>query len=102
MEQAVREKERLYKRNLADTTALKISEKQILKSKANLRALFDHTDTAYILVNDALKVVSYNRPAEKLREKFGNSQLSVGGDAMDYFPVNRKSEIAPILPFHLY
>ena len=70
MEKAIREKERLYKRNLADTTALKISEKQILESKANLRALFDHTDTAYILFNDSLKVVSYNLPAEKLRERF--------------------------------
>jgi PAS domain S-box-containing protein len=97
MEQAVREKERLYKRNLADTTALKISEKQILKSKANLRALFDHTETAYLLVNDDLRVVSYNRPAEKLREKFGQSEIVIGGDVMDYFPAVRKSEINHII-----
>lgn len=97
MEQAVREKERLYKRNLADTTALKISEKQILKSKANLRALFDHTDTAYILVNDALKIISYNVPAQKLREKFGHTELAIGGDALDYFPASRKSEISNII-----
>lgn len=97
MDQAIRDKERLYKRNLADTTALKISEKQILKSKANLRALFDHTETAYLLVNDKLKVVSYNLPAEKLREKFGYNAFKIGADVMDYFPAVRKSEISVII-----
>lgn len=97
MHQAIREKERLYKQNLADTTALKISEKQIRKSKANLRTLFDHTDTAYILVSDKLKIVSYNLPAQKLREDFRHSGLIAGGDALDYFPDHRKAEIAKII-----
>jgi len=97
MEQAIRERERLYKRNLADTTALKISEKQILKSKANLRALFDHTDTAYLLVSDQLKVISYNLAAEKVQQKFGGTKFAVGAEIMDYFPLARKTEIAAIV-----
>jgi PAS domain S-box-containing protein len=97
MEHAIREKERLYKRNLADTTALKISEKQILKSKANLRALFDHTETAYILVSEDLKIISFNLPAQKLRENFGHSKLVAGNNAMDYFPVHRRTEIANVI-----
>jgi len=97
MEQALREKERLYKRNLADTTALKISEKQMMKSKANLRTLFDHTETAYIMVNEDLKVISYNLPALRITEIYANPAPSVGGNILDYFPVQRRTEIINII-----
>lgn len=97
MRQAIREKERLYKRNLADTTALKMGEKQILKSKANLRTLFNHTETAYLLVGDDLRVISYNLPAERLMTYFGSNELAEGADVMGYFPPQRHSEISAII-----
>ncbi|WP_158798527.1 ATP-binding protein [Pedobacter sp. L105] len=97
MEQALREKERLYKRNLADTTALKISEKQMMKSKANLRTLFDHTDTAYFMVNDDFKVISYNLPALRMTEEFSQPTLAVGSHILDFFPAQRKPEIINII-----
>lgn len=97
MEQALREKERLYKRNLADTTALRISEKQMMKSKANLRTLFDHTETAYIMVNEDMKVISYNLPALRITESLSNPAPSVGSNIMDSFPAERRPEINRII-----
>lgn len=97
MQQALREKERLYKQNLADTTALKVSEKQMLKVKANLRTLFDHTETAYILFNEDLKVASFNLPAQKLRQSFGFEEVQTGCDVLDYFPAYRRTDISKIV-----
>lgn len=97
MEQVQREKERLYKRSLADTTSLKINEKQILKSKKNLLTLFDHIDVAHILVNNKLKVISYNLPAKQLTENWENLEPAVGTHILDYFPAPRKQEIHKII-----
>lgn len=97
MEQAKREKERLYKRTLADTTALKINEKQILRSKANLLTLFDHIDVAHILVNNKLKVLSYNLPAKQLTKSWENLEPEIGKNILDYFPVSRKHEVNKII-----
>jgi PAS domain S-box-containing protein len=93
MEQAKREKERLYKQTLADTTELKVNEKQILRSKANLLTLFDHIDVAHILVNNKLKVLSYNLPAKQLTESWDNLEPEIGKNILDYFPPSRRQEV---------
>jgi len=97
LEQATREKERLYKRNLADTTALKIREKHVFRSKESLSVLFDHSETAYVMASEDLKVIFFNLPAQKLTENFRNPPMAAGCDIMSYFPVHRKPDIAGII-----
>lgn len=65
-------------------------EKERRASEANLRTIFDNTDTAYILFSPQQQVVSFNNQADIFgRELFGK-ELKVGAYTHEYFNSKRQ------------
>jgi len=89
-----------YKGSLAmvtDITERKHQEELLQRSEANLRTIFDHADSSYILLDAELKVVSFNSVAETVVMQQNNMQLAEGGFMMDYFSPQRQHIIKDIV-----
>ncbi len=66
-----------------------IDEEALKKSEANLRTIFDNTDTAYILFDAGLHIVSFNAMAQKYSEEQNKKSLVVNKFVKDYFSDER-------------
>ena len=66
-----------------------IDEEALKKSEANLRTIFDNTDTAYILFDSGLHIVSFNALAQKYSEEQNKVSLVVNKFIKDYFSDER-------------
>ena len=55
------------------------------KSEANLRSIFENTDTAYVLLDLSLKVVSFNGQAHKFSLEHLDKPIAEGEEAVSYF-----------------
>jgi PAS domain S-box-containing protein len=78
-----------YKGSLAmitDITQRKQDEEALKISEANLRTLFNNTDSSYILLNDQLEIVSFNGLAQTYSETVNNKLLEINKPIKDYFP----------------
>jgi len=81
-----------YKGALAmvtDITQRKMDEDAVKKSEANLRTVFDNTDTAYVLFNTELTIISFNALAQKFSEEINRKSLEVNCLIKDYFTEER-------------
>ena len=81
-----------YKGALAmvtDITDRKADEESLKKSEANLRTIFDNTDTAYILIDTKLKIVSFNMLAQKFSEQNNDLSLEINKHIKNYFQPGR-------------
>jgi len=67
----------------------KIDEEALKKSEANLRTIFDNTDTAYLLIDAELHIVSFNALAQKYSEEQNKKSLVVNRFIKDYFVEER-------------
>ena len=56
---------------------------------ANLRAIFENTDTAYVLFNTDFVIMSFNYLAQKYSEEQNDQTLVVGKSVRDYFSAER-------------
>lgn len=74
---------------VTDVTQRKHDEDALRKSEANLRAIFENTDSAYILINEELKIVSFNVQAQKYSEEYNRISLKVNEHVRDYFSAER-------------
>jgi PAS domain S-box-containing protein len=72
-----------------DITARKTAEEAMLQSEANLKAIVENTDIAYILCNAENKIISFNTKANDLCSKQFNKQLKIGGNAFHHFLKNK-------------
>ena len=72
-----------------DTTERKTTEENLKKSEANLRTIFENTDTAYVLFNTDLHIVSFNTLAQKYSEEQNNQTLEINRPITDYFSAER-------------
>jgi PAS domain S-box-containing protein len=72
-----------------DITESKIAEEKLKKSEANLRTIFENTDTAYVLVDTELNIVSFNLLAQKYSETQNGKTLKVNRSIKDYFSAER-------------
>ncbi|MBC7553821.1 MAG: PAS domain S-box protein [Taibaiella sp.] len=68
-----------------DITDRKRGEEMLLKSEANLRSIFENTETVYVLLDLNLKVVSFNQQASKFTLRHLDKEIKEGNDAAAYF-----------------
>jgi PAS domain S-box-containing protein len=66
-----------------------IDEEALKKSEANLRTIFDNTDTAYILFDSELHIISFNALAQKYSEEHNKVSLVINRFIKDYFSEER-------------
>lgn len=57
--------------------------------EANLRAIFENTDTAYVLFNSDFVIMSFNYLAQKYSQEQNNQTLVAGNSVKDYFSAER-------------
>jgi len=62
-------------------------------SDAHLRTIFDNTETAYLLLDHELNILSYNRVAEETYMLGIQKQLRKGESIMNYIPEEGKEQI---------
>lgn len=89
-----------YKGSLAmitDITRRKQDEEALKVSEANLRALFNNTDSSYVLFNDKLEIVSFNNLAQEYSIAQNNKLLEIGRSVRDYFSEKRWPFIQEVL-----
>lgn len=87
---------RLYG-TLQDVTSIKAAEDTLKKSEANLRTLLDHTDAAYILVDQQLNIISYSQMAKEIAELRGHYKELEGNSIFDYFAKNKRTRLQKII-----
>ncbi|HWB23904.1 MAG TPA: ATP-binding protein [Chitinophagaceae bacterium] len=64
-------------------------EKERQKSEANLKTIFNNTDTAYVLFTPQQQVVSFNNQAVQFVKDLFGKELKSGSYAADYFSEKR-------------
>lgn len=57
--------------------------------EANLHAIFENTDTAYVLFNTGFVIMSFNYLAQKYSQEQNDQTLVVGNSVRDYFSAER-------------
>lgn len=82
---------------LQDVTSVKAAEDTLKKSEANLRTLLNHTDAAYILVDQQLKIISYSQMAKEIAEFRGHYKELEGNSILDYFAKNKRARLQKIV-----
>lgn len=68
-----------------DVTERRNSRRQLQKSEANLRSIFENAHTAYLLLDTELRILSFNRPAYRFSQAHLNAPLEEGTPAVKYF-----------------
>lgn len=89
-----------YKGSLAmitDISKRKKDEEALKISEANLRTLFNNTDSSYVLFDADLKIVSFNALAQQYSIAQNNKKLEVNRSVKDYFTEKRWPFIQEIL-----
>jgi PAS domain S-box-containing protein len=74
---------------IIDITQRKLDEDALKKSEANLRTIFDHTDTSYVLFDDDLNILSFNGLAQKYSQEQNQKDLVVNQSIKEYFTEER-------------
>lgn len=77
--------------NYHDVTERKKANEEREKSEANLHTIFDNSDTGYILMDNDLAIISFNKPAQKFSEEDLNKTLVTGTNAIEYFSKERQA-----------
>lgn len=85
---------------IQDITENKRAAELLQKSEANLRSIFENTDTIYVLLDLNLDIVSFNNQATKFAEKHFRREIAENTNAVEYFsphvrqPIKRTLEKA--------
>ena len=80
-----------------DITKSKIAEEKLIKSEANLRTIFENTDTAYVLFSIDYVIISYNVLAQKYSQEQNGVMLEINRSVKDYFSAERWHFVAETL-----
>ncbi len=72
-----------------DITERKVAEEFIQHSEANLRSIFDSTDTSYVLVDKDLKIITMNSIAHERTKIIYGNYFEPGRNVLDYVPQER-------------
>jgi PAS domain S-box-containing protein len=74
---------------VTDITQRKLDEDALKNSEANLRAIFENTDSSYILIGTDLRIVSFNALAQKFSIERNAKALEVNQHISYYFTEER-------------
>ena len=79
-----------------DITERKRAESENLKAQESLRLLLDNTDESFIMVNDQLEIISYNKAADiRMRTMLGK-HLRKGFSILDYTSPERRESLTQV------
>jgi PAS domain S-box-containing protein len=78
---------------MQDITRRKKMEESIYKSEANLRNLLENTDTAYVLLDEQARVLSFNNAAKMLAAGELQKEIEEGVSYTDLLPAERRAEV---------
>ena len=80
-----------------DITKTKIAEQLREQTEANLRAIFDNTDTGFILLDDMYRIKSFNPFASRIVYEFLDRKLVTGKNLNNYFAGYKQELISDAL-----
>jgi PAS domain S-box-containing protein len=80
-----------------DITEKKTREKAVQQSEANLRAIFDSTPDAYILLAKDYRIIAYNRAYEERMMYYFQREPEVGANIVDYIQEERRQPFMGML-----
>ena len=83
---------------IENITERKRSEAALKKSEANMRAIFETTDTAYAMIDNELNIVSYNKYAADFTLNEVGLHISPGVSLSDFFREERKPHMEQVIP----
>ncbi len=76
-----------------DITERKKVEEVLRKSEANLHTIFNTTDTIYVLIDNDLRIISYNPRAFAFAQNELGHSIKTSEYFLDYFPVEKRSAL---------
>lgn len=65
---------------------LERKEKEIIENQANLNALLNNNQQAFILIDSSYRIITFNNKAFEVFRKLGKSELAIGNTLIDYIP----------------
>ena len=80
-----------------DITKRKEDEELLQKSEANVRTIFNNTDTGYVLLDKELNVLSFNDPVNEFAKGHLGKEIIEGTPAISYFSAEKRGIIETCL-----
>lgn len=80
-----------------DITAQKRIEESLQKSEANFRTMLQNTDSAYLLIDSNLKIISFNQKVVEFAERSLEKTPHEGNYVLDAFPEGRKEVLKDMM-----
>ena len=91
----LKEKSSALMGTLLDITERKNAEEDLKKSEANLHTILDNTDTIYVLLDDNLRIISYNQRAiDFVVKELRQNAIEKGSDFLSCFPKERRLKLS--------
>lgn len=78
---------------MQDITKRKIAEENLYNSQTNLLNILENTDTAYLLLDENARIVSYNKLAKDLANLGLMNEIFIGLPYVSIIPAKRKKEV---------
>lgn len=78
---------------MQDITKRKIAEENLHNSQTNLLNILENTDTAYFLLDENARIVSYNKLAKDLANMGITGEIFIGLPYVSILPAKRKKEV---------
>jgi PAS domain S-box-containing protein len=82
---------------MQDISLRKEAEDHLQKSEANLRNIFENTDTSYVLLDEKANILSYNKLATILAREENMGDIEEGKNYIDLMPEYRRAEVRNVL-----
>jgi PAS domain S-box-containing protein len=82
---------------IQDITEKKLAAELLSTSEANLRSIFENTETIYVLLDTDLNVVSFNQRAAHFAENHFEKRLTILKPAVSYFSDEMQTAVAKSL-----
>jgi PAS domain S-box-containing protein len=80
-----------------DITETKLATESLKTSEANLRTILDNANSAYILIDTDLNIITFNNLAREYAQKDLGGEINEKAYGPDYFPVERRPVLKRML-----